>query len=48
MEAPIGISEYTLSKALPAELKASLPTVEELETELNQTIEVKFGPSPEE
>jgi predicted nuclease of restriction endonuclease-like (RecB) superfamily len=36
MKAPIGISDYTLSKALPKELKSSLPTIEELETELNE------------
>ena len=33
--APIGISEYSLSKALPKEFKSSLPTIEEIETELN-------------
>ena len=36
MNAPIGISEYTLAKALPKELKTSLPTVEEIEAELNE------------
>lgn len=36
MKAPIGISEYTLSKALPKELKSSLPTVEQIEMELNE------------
>ena len=36
MKAPIGVSEYTLSKALPKELKAKLPTVEQLETELEK------------
>ncbi len=35
MNAPIGISEYTLAKALPKELKTSLPSVEEIEEELN-------------
>jgi len=35
MKAPIGVSEYTLSKALPKELKTSLPTVAQLEAELN-------------
>lgn len=39
MKAPIGISEYTLSKALPTELKTSLPTVEEIEAELNESID---------
>ena len=31
---PIGISEYKLAEALPADLKGSLPTIEELENEL--------------
>jgi hypothetical protein len=31
---PIGVAEYRLTQALPAELKSSLPTVEELEAEL--------------
>ena len=34
---PIGISEYQLSEALPADLKGSLPTTEELESELGST-----------
>ena len=33
---PIGISEYKLSEALPADLKGSLPTIEELESELGR------------
>ncbi|MCH9763030.1 MAG: PDDEXK nuclease domain-containing protein [Gammaproteobacteria bacterium] len=37
MRAPIGISEYTLSKAIPKALKTSLPSVEEIEAELNET-----------
>jgi predicted nuclease of restriction endonuclease-like (RecB) superfamily len=36
MSAPIGISEYILAKALPKELKTSLPTVEQIEAELNE------------
>ena len=36
VKAPIGVSAYTLSKALPKELKTSLPTVEEIEAELNE------------
>jgi hypothetical protein len=36
IQAPIGISEYTLSKALPKELKSSLPTIEQIELELNE------------
>ena len=39
INAPIGVSEYTLSKALPKELKTSLPTIEEIESELNQAIQ---------
>ena len=41
INAPIGVSEYKLSKSLPKELKTSLPTVEELEAELNEIIEKK-------
>jgi hypothetical protein len=40
MNAPIGISEYTLSKALPKELKTSLPTVAEIEAELNEAVQI--------
>ncbi len=40
MKAPIGISEYTLSKAIPKAFKTSLPSVEEIEAELN---EIKGG-----
>ena len=39
IKAPIGISEYLLSKALPKELKTSLPTVEEIEAELSKNLE---------
>jgi len=35
MNAPIGISEYHLSKALPKDLKTALPSIEEIEAELN-------------
>ena len=31
---PIGVSEYQLTQCLPEDLKYSLPTVEEIETEL--------------
>src|SRR5487761_364925 len=34
MEKPIGISEYELTRALPASLRSALPTVEEIEAEL--------------
>ena len=34
---PIGISEYRLAEPLPEDLKGSLPTIEELESELGST-----------
>ena len=36
MNKPIGVSEFTVTQALPAELKSTLPTVEEFENELNK------------
>lgn len=33
---PIGISEYELGKALPTQLVSSLPTIEEIESNLNE------------
>jgi predicted nuclease of restriction endonuclease-like (RecB) superfamily len=36
-KAPIGVSEYVLSKSLPKELKTNLPSVEQLEAELNES-----------
>lgn len=38
INAPIGVSEYILSKALPKELKTSLPSIEEIENELNSAV----------
>jgi len=38
MNKPIGVSEFTVTQALPAELKSTLPTVEEFENELNKDI----------
>jgi len=35
-KAPIGVSEYKLTRAIPAELKSSLPTIKELEKELGE------------
>src|SRR3990167_8460578 len=32
---PIGISQYELTRALPTQLKSSLPTIEQIETELS-------------
>ncbi len=34
---PIGVSEYELTRALPADLQSALPTVEEIEAELGQS-----------
>jgi hypothetical protein len=36
IEKPIGISEYQLTRAIPEDLKSTLPTVEEIEAELNE------------
>jgi hypothetical protein len=33
---PIGVSEYELTRALPANLRSALPTVEEIESELGE------------
>jgi predicted nuclease of restriction endonuclease-like (RecB) superfamily len=38
ISAPIGVSEYVLSKALPKDLKTSLPAIEEIEAELNEIV----------
>jgi predicted nuclease of restriction endonuclease-like (RecB) superfamily len=38
---PIGISEYRLAESLPEKLKGSLPTIEELESELDSAKELK-------
>jgi len=35
---PIGVSEYQLAKLLPDNLKSSLPSIEELEEELNRSL----------
>ena len=37
MNKPIGLAEYRLSQQLPDEIKTSLPSIEELEAELNKT-----------
>lgn len=39
MTKPIGVSEFTVTQALPAELTSTLPTVEEFEQELNKGLE---------
>lgn len=35
MRNPIGVSEYELTRALPEEMKSSMPTIEEIEAELS-------------
>ncbi|GAB4331515.1 MAG: PDDEXK nuclease domain-containing protein [Leptolyngbyaceae cyanobacterium] len=46
---PIGISTYQLKTALPEALKGNLPTIEELETQLNiLSVEVEAEPDGEE
>jgi len=37
MSKPIGVSEYELTRALPASLRSALPTVEEIEAELGES-----------
>lgn len=37
-DCPIGISEYQLSKLYPADFKSALPSIEELENELNREL----------
>ena len=32
---PIGISEYDLNNLIPEDYKSSMPTIEEIESELN-------------
>ena len=39
IQKPIGVSEYELTRALPDDLKSSLPTVEEIEAELSREME---------
>ena len=36
IEKPIGVSEYQLTRAIPENLKKSLPSIEEIEAELNE------------
>jgi predicted nuclease of restriction endonuclease-like (RecB) superfamily len=36
---PIGVSEFMVTQALPAELKSSIPSIEEFENELNKNFE---------
>jgi len=36
VENPIGVSSYELTRALPAELQTSLPSIEQIERELQE------------
>jgi predicted nuclease of restriction endonuclease-like (RecB) superfamily len=45
MNKPMGVSEYTLVEALPDNLKGALPTVEEIENDLQKMQEVEDGNS---
>jgi len=38
---PLDVSDYQLGKAIPKELKSTLPSIEEVEQELNQLLEQK-------
>ena len=40
---PLGVAEYRLIHAVPEELKGELPTVEELEEELEKWIQSSGG-----
>ena len=35
---PIGVSEYELTRALPEDLKSSLPAIEEIEQEMSEQL----------
>ena len=48
MAKPTGVSEYTLVEALPDNLKSSLPTVEEIENDLQQFQELENGGSQDD
>ncbi len=45
IDKPIGISTYELTRALPKALQSALPTVEEIEAELGQTLK-RIGQKP--
>ena len=38
---PIGVSDYQLTKAIPDHLKSTLPSIEEVEEELNRLVDIK-------
>lgn len=45
IKAPIGVSEYNLQKVLPKELKSGLPSIKELESEIDKEYEELKSPT---
>lgn len=45
IDKPIGVADYQLAKALPKELKSEIPTIEELEAEIEKEYEELKSPS---
>ncbi len=45
IDAPIGVSDYKLANALPQQLKAEMPTIEELEKEIEEEYNELKSPS---
>ena len=43
---PIGISQYELTRALPADLESALPTVEQIEAELSEAVSDRMSSQP--
>jgi hypothetical protein len=46
IDKPIGVSSYELTRALPETLQSALPTVEQIEAELEKVPETKTPPVP--
>lgn len=47
IESPMGVSDYQFTNALPKQLKGEMPTIEELEQELDKEIEILRKPIDE-
>lgn len=47
IETPMGVSEYEFTKALPKQLKGEMPTIEELEMEIEKEMEILRRPIDE-
>jgi hypothetical protein len=41
VSSPLGVSEYQIANAVPEDLKGSLPSIEELEQELGESIHAR-------